>query len=107
MWRSAPRAFIAGRPGGQTLEQAVAAIRQANAESEALVARRTSITRLFIEEGLQAYLPEEYSRYHSWDGIFNNGMVGEVRVACTLPAWFPAGAWSQLQCLGIASAPWH
>ncbi len=46
----------------------MAAIKQAKAKSEALVARRRRIVQLLKKEGLQDYLPLRYRAGNGWDG---------------------------------------
>ncbi len=62
-WGAAAQRYINGPAGRQTLDQAVAAIKAAKQEVTDRDARRTRITELFTQQGLQDYLPQQ----NGWD----------------------------------------
>ncbi len=75
-WSAAAQAYIAGQGGHKTLDQAVSAIKAAKQEVTDRDARRTRITELFTQQGLQEYLPDQ----HAWGGGWG-GWGGECAAA--------------------------
>ena len=63
-WAAAAQNYIAGEAGRQTLDQAVAAIKAAKQEITDREARRTRITEIFTQQGLQEFLPQQ----NAWGG---------------------------------------
>lgn len=74
-WGAVAQSYISGQTR-QTLNQAVAAIKAAKQEVTDRDARRTRITELFTQQGLQEFLPQQ----HAWGA--NWGGMGGERTAC-------------------------
>lgn len=84
LWGTTAQLYIAGGAGGQSLEQAVAAIQAAKAEVAGREGRRNRITELLTNEGLQAYLPEQFGwgAGAGWGGYYGGGLRGLPGVRC-------------------------
>ncbi|KAL4439041.1 hypothetical protein ABPG77_006978 [Micractinium sp. CCAP 211/92] len=69
-------AFVDGSVANQTPAQAVAAIKHAKAEAEALPARRSRIVQLLTAEGLLDYLPLSYGTGSGGFGYYHSPVPG-------------------------------
>lgn len=95
-WSAAALRYIGGQAGSQTLDQAVAAVKAERQKKTDREDRRTRITELFTQQGLQQFLPQ----HDYWGGGWGGGEPGAAAGVNGLPA-ATVGSVAGTACWGL------